>query len=287
MVERRLTSPEEIKEKYQKVGTNPNMEKLILIKLGGSLITDKSKPFTAQVDIIRRLGKEIKEAGKKFNGKIIIGHGSGSFGHIVAAKYKTQDGIINKKSINGLALVADVAIQINRIVIQNFLKVGLPVFSLAPASFLTAEDKNLKKSFTKPFYHLLKIGLIPVIYGDVILDQKRGCCIFSAEKTLNILAKNLKKQFNILKIIHCGNTNGVYDVNGQTIPVITKKSFQKFQKAIGKSGAIDVTGGMRHKVKESLEIAQSGIFSLIINGEKPGNLKKAILKKDVKGTLIK
>jgi len=263
------------------------MERLILIKLGGSLITDKTKPLTAKVEIIKRLGKEIKEARKKFSGKIIIGHGSGSFGHTVAAKYKTQDGIFNKKGVNGLALVADVAIQINRIVIQNFLKVGLPVFSLAPASFLTAEDKNLKKSFIKPFYHLLKSGLIPVIYGDVILDQTKGCCIFSAEKTLNILTKNLKKEFNILKIIHCGNTDGVYDVNGKTIPVITRKSFQKFQKAIGKSNTIDVTGGMIHKVKESLEISPLGIHSFIINGGKPGNLKKAILGEEVKGTLIK
>ncbi|MCX6724614.1 MAG: isopentenyl phosphate kinase [Candidatus Shapirobacteria bacterium] len=257
------------------------MERLILIKLGGSLITDKTKPLTAKVGIIKRLGKEIKEA------KIMIGHGSGSFGHIVAAKYKTQDGIFNKKGVNGLTLVADVAIQINRIVIQNFLKVGLPVFSLAPASFLTAENKNLKKSFIKPFYHLLKIGLIPVIYGDVILDQKRGCCIFSAEKTLNILARNFQREFKILRIIHCGNTDGVYNVNGQTIPVITKKSFQKFQKAIGKSSAIDVTGGMMHKVKESLEISPLGIHSFIINGGKPGNLKKAILGEGVKGTLIK
>jgi len=263
------------------------MERLILIKLGGSLITDKTKPLTAKVEIIKRLGKEIKEARKKFSGKIIIGHGSGSFGHTVAAKYKTQGGIFNKKGVNGLTLVADVAIQINRIVIQNFLKVGLPVFSLAPASFLTAENKNLKKSFIKPFYHLLKIGLIPVIYGDVILDQTRGCCIFSAEKTLNILTKNLKKEFNILKIIHCGNTNGVYDVKGKTIPVITRKSFKKFQNAIGKSKNIDVTGGMIHKVKESLEIARVGIPSLIINGRKPGNLKKAILGEEVKGTLIK
>lgn len=263
------------------------MEKLILIKLGGSLITDKSKPFTAKEKIIKRLGREIKEANKKFNGKIIIGHGSGSFGHVVAAKYKTQDGLINKKSIMGLAQVADAAIQINRIVIQNFLKVGLPAFSFAPASFLIASNKNLKKTFLESFRHLLKIDLIPVIYGDVILDQKRGCCIFSAEKTLNILAKNLKKQFNILKVIHCGDTDGVYDVNGQTIPVITKKSLQKFQKAIGKSNAIDVTGGMIHKVKESLEISPLGIHSLIINGKKSGNLKKAILGQKIKGTLIK
>lgn len=263
------------------------MENLILIKLGGSLITDKTKPFIPKEAIIRRLGREIKEALRGFSGKIIIGHGSGSFGHTVAAKYRTQDGIIDKRSIKGLALVADAAIQINRIVIKNLLKVGLPVFSLAPASFLTATDQKLNKAFLKPISELLKQGLIPVIYGDVILDSQKGCCIFSAEKTLNILAKNLKGELNVLRIIHCGNTDGVYDDNGRTVPVITQNSFREFHKAIGASGTTDVTGGMLHKVNESLKIARVGISSLIMNGETPENLKKTILGGKVKGTLIK
>lgn len=263
------------------------MEELILVKLGGSLITDKTKPFTPKEAVIRRLGREIKEALRSFPGKIIIGHGSGSFGHTVAAKYKTQEGLINKKSIEGLALVADAAIQINRIVIKNLLKVGLPVFSFAPASFLTATDQRLNKAFLKPILELLKQGLIPVIYGDVILDSQKGCCIFSAEKILNIFAKNLKKEFNVLRIIHCGDTDGVYDDNRKTIPVITQNSFREFQKAIGAAGTTDVTGGMLHKVSESLKIARLGTSSFIMNGKKPGNLKKTILGRKVEGTLVK
>lgn len=263
------------------------MEDLILIKLGGSLITDKKKPFTAKEEVIRRLAREIKRGLKNFSGKIIIGHGSGSFGHTVAAKYQTQNGFINKRSRQGLALVADAAIQINRIVIKNFLKVGLPVFSLAPASFLLAENQKPKKIFLESILEVLEKGLIPVIYGDVILDQKMGCCIFSAEKTLNILAKALNRQYRILRIIHCGDTKGVYDRQGKTIPLLTRQSFGQFQKVIGGSGATDVTGGMFHKVKESLAIAGLGISSLIISGKEHENLYRVILGQKVKGTLIK
>lgn len=258
-----------------------------MIKVGGSLITDKTKPFTAREAVIKRLGKEIKAAAGKFPGKIVLGHGSGSFGHTMAAKYQTQKGIINKQSLKGLALTADAAVQINRIVIKNFLKIGLPVFSLSPASFLTAQNQKPDQIFLKPILEVLAKGLMPVIYGDVILDRRRGCCIFSAETTLNILASGLKKRFKISRIIYGGDTDGVYDKDGQTIPVISAKSFSRFRQAIGGSAATDVTGGMLHKVEESLVLARWGIPSLIINGKKPGNLKKAILGQSVKGTWIR
>lgn len=258
-----------------------------MIKVGGSLITDKTKPFTAREAVIKRLGKEIKAAAGKFPGKIVLGHGSGSFGHTMAAKYQTQKGIINKQSIKGLALTADAAVQINRIVIKNFLKIGLPVFSLSPSSFLTANNQKPDQIFLRPILEALDKGLVPIIYGDVILDCQNGCCIFSSETTLNILASGLRKRFKILKVIYCGDTNGVYDGDGQTIPLISQKSFSRFRQAIGGSAATDVTGGMLHKVEESLALARRGIPSLIINGKKPGNLKKAILGQEIKGTWIR
>lgn len=260
---------------------------LVLIKLGGSLITDKSKPFTAKEGIIKRLGKEIYEARKLYRGDLIIGHGSGSFGHTVAAKYQTQDGIVNKKSIKGLPLVADAAIEINRIVIKNFLKVGLPVVSFAPASFIYSDNKKTKKVFIEPIIKSLELGFIPVIYGDIIFDESRGFCIYSGEMSLNLLAINLKKNYKKLKIIYCGDTDGVYDGRGRTIPKITPDNFAGYKKGITGSKAVDVTGGMLHKVKESLKVAgKYGIETTIINGNKKNNLKKAISNVDSKGTRI-
>jgi len=108
------------------------MKELILIKLGGSLITDKSKPYSARNSVINRLAKEVKSALKTKKARIIIANGSGSFGHSAASIYKTQEGIINKNSLKGFSVVADAAIQINRIVINEFLKFGLPVVSFSP-----------------------------------------------------------------------------------------------------------------------------------------------------------
>lgn len=261
-------------------------KQLILLKLGGSLITDKNRAFYAKQKVINRLAREIKASlSGKFD--LIIGHGSGSFGHVVASKYHTQNGIINKRSIRGLSLVADAAIQINRIVMGEFLKAKLPVISFAPASFMTASNQNLDRVLIKQIETSLKIGIIPVIYGDVILDDKQGCCIFSGEKTLDILAKSLKDKYQNVKIILCGDTYGVLDTNGNTIPKISSKSFKNISSSVGKSAGIDVTGGMIHKVETSLKLVSDfGIETRIMNGKTSGKLKRALLGDDDEDTTL-
>ncbi len=263
------------------------MSKLLLIKLGGSLITDKGRDFTAKPDVIRRLAKEIKFAQKRLPCKIIIAHGSGSFGHTVAAKYKTKDGLINDKSLTGLPLVADAAIQINRIVMKCFFEAKLPAVSFSPASIFLARKRLPKQVNTKTVFQSLKIGILPVLYGDVIFDQKCGFCIFSSETVLSILADEAKPSFVDIKIIYCGNTDGVYDQNGKTISEVTPKSFKNLKRFITGSKQTDVTGGMLHKVGESLSLAKKGIETNIINGTKPNELRKAILGNKTLGTLIR
>lgn len=264
------------------------MEKtLILIKLGGSLITDKHKAFTAKEDVILRLAKEIKTSLKDIEGDLIVGHGSGSFGHIVAAKYKTQEGIINKDSIKGFPLVADAARKINVIVMNNLLKVGLNAVSFSPLSFIYTNNQKEDDSFVKPIKKALEIGLIPVIYGDVIMDQERGFCIYSGEKSLNLIAEKMKSFYNKIKVIYCGETDGVYDEKGKTIKEITSKNFSSVEKALGGSSGVDVTGGMIHKVKEALEIASDlNAETQIVNATKNNVLVKAILGNEVSATRI-
>lgn len=261
-------------------------KQLILIKLGGSLITDKNRPFYAKRQVINRLANEIKASlSDKFD--LIIGHGSGSFGHVVASKYHTQNGISDKNGVKGLSLVADAAIQINRIVMQSFLKAKLPVISFAPASFITASNQNLDSVLTKQIKTSLKIGIIPIIYGDVILDDKQGCCIFSGEKILDILAKSLKDKYQSVKIILCGDTNGVLDAKNNTISKISPKSFKAISSFVGKSGGIDVTGGMMHKVEASIKLTTDlGIETYIINGKVSGKLKSVFLENDMKDTTL-
>lgn len=260
------------------------MKELVLIKLGGSVITGKSQPYTVKSEVISFLAQEIKEAWDK-GYRFVISHGSGSFGHTSAAKYQTADGLKKKEDVFGLAKVQGDAFKINRIVNEIFLKEGLPCLSFMPSSFSFSSNKKLTGIFIKPIVEALKKEALPLVFGDVILDDSLGCCIYSGETTLDNLIKPLEKAgFKIIKVIQCGNTNGVYDEKGGTMTKITPKSFKNIKKALKKT-SFDVTGGMIHKIKESLNIAKKGIDSFIINGEK-GNLLKAILEEKVEGTLI-
>jgi isopentenyl phosphate kinase len=58
-----------------------NME-LVFLKLGGSLITDKDTPRSPRRDVLARLAAEILYAHRQRpQMQLVIGHGSGSFGH--------------------------------------------------------------------------------------------------------------------------------------------------------------------------------------------------------------
>lgn len=273
------------------------MKELILIKLGGSVITDKSKEFTAQPANIKRLGGEIKAALKVFNGAIVIGHGAGSFAHTPAAKYRTKKGLrpigptarrafTYEENLLGMSIVEDAARQLNAIVIKEFIKENLPVFPFSPASFIISDALVSIKSYIDPIIKALEIGSLPVVYGDVIIDKKQGCTIFSTEKVLSVIAKKLVKEYKI-RMIYVTNVDGVYDEKGKTIPVITSSNFDQLKTSIIGAMGVDVTGGMLHKVEESLKLAKDArIKTQIINGLRVGEIKKAILGKKTSGTLV-
>ncbi|MCJ7816299.1 MAG: isopentenyl phosphate kinase [Candidatus Aenigmarchaeota archaeon] len=264
------------------------MKNLFFVKLGGSLITDKSRPFTEKPDVIRRLASEIHNARKK-GLKIVIGHGGGSYPHEPATKYQTHKGLISKESTKGLALVQDAASRLNRIVVKALLDAGENAISVQPSSFCIAKNIKIVDGYTKPIEKMLESGMLPVVYGDVGMDLGQGCCILSTEEIFSFLAKTLKPE----RIIMAGKVDGVFtadpnnDKSAKIIPEITQKNFPRIKKYLTSSDGIDVTGGMLHKVELCLDLAKTGAQCEIMNGLNPGNLEKALSGQRDLGTVIK
>lgn len=260
---------------------------IILIKIGGSLITDKNKPYSVRKKALSIISKEIKKAQLESGKTLIVGHGGGSFPHVPAKKYQTHLGIQNEASYRGIAEVAMAASQLNQIVLEQLLSDEVNALTFPPHTFILSDNHEPVFAWTEGIEQALKQQQLPLVYGDQMLDKTVGCTIFSTETVLGFLGLQLKqKGYQIERIIHCGQTNGVYDLDGRTIPLISESNFTACKEAIGGSGGTDVTGGMIHKVEETLQLAKQGIPGLIIDGIEHGSLSEAIAGREVLGTRI-
>lgn len=255
-------------------------QKIYCLKIGGSVITDKSVPYTAKKDTIRKIAKELASV----KSPMIISHGVGSFAHTSAAKYGGKNGYTSRL---GIAKVARDAQEINRIVMDIFLDVGLPAISFSPRSFLLTEKGSVEKSFFEPMQEALKQGLIPVIYGDVIWDTAQKTTIYSGETSLHLVAQYLRRhEFEVSKIIQLCNVDGVLDEKNNVIPEITKKSWDRMKVYLQEMKVADVTGGMGHKVEEALQMTQYGIETVLLNGT-TDDFSSFLTGKTVRGTVIR
>lgn len=261
-------------------------KKIVLVKLGGSIITNKSKPYSVKKGVVAKLVKQIARVYREGKYRLLIGHGSGSFAHFPADKYRTIDGVVNNKSVYGAALVEDAASRLNRIVIEELLKQGVSAVSAMPSSFMLAGGKQDKKIFLSSMIQMLDLGMVPVVYGDLIFDNKIGFTIWSTEQILNFLAKELlKTDYKVNRVIHCANADG-FLVNGNVVEKINKFDFKALKKYVGITEGYDVTGGMLHKLEEAMNLADCGIDSYIIGGNHGDNLYRTMIGGKFIGTRV-
>jgi isopentenyl phosphate kinase len=249
------------------------MKKIILIKLGGSLISDKTKVNVARLKEIDQLSRQIKNILDQNNNlSFILATGAGGFGHPLAEKYKNN---LEK----GWPYIRAAIKKLNQIVVSSLIQYHVPAISVNP--FLISQPEIGK------IINLLKAGKIPVFHADLIKDKQSKISILSMDKFLVDLAIFLKeKGFKIEKIVFCGVTNGVINDKKKTIRIINKKNIIRLEKYFFKNKTIDVSGGMRGKVKESLRLINKIITGLIINGQKTNSLRDAVADNKIEGTII-
>ena len=261
---------------------------LYFLKLGGSLITDKNLAHTARMETIHRLAVEISLARKTNPDlKLVLGHGSGSFGHIPAKKFGTREGVINPQEWQGFLEVWKEAHSLNQIMFDALETQDIPVICFPPSAMVSTVDKTIKTWEIIPIIKALDANFIPLIYGDAIFDQAIGGTIFSTEELFAYLAILLKPT----KILIAGIEEGVwqdYPANRLLIPLITQKTEPEIMDRLRESQSIDVTGGMVGKVKSMLALTsllpdlEINIFSGLI----PKNVFNSLNGVDL-GTRIK
>jgi len=264
------------------------IEELVLVKFGGSLITDKRREATPRTAVIRRLAEEIVEAQAQLTGRLILGHGSGSFGHVAAARYRLGHGLVRSGSsapLAGVSVTQDQAARLHRLVIDALLEAGAMPFSVVPSSTLLTRKGRPVGGTLEPLTCALDRGLLPVVYGDVVMDRVWGAAICSTEAVLRYLAMRLEHHgFRVRRLLWLGETDGVYDGDGKTIPRIDRENYRHILRLVNPPGGTDVTGGMLLRLKTARALARCGIESQIANGLEPGRLTAGLAGEEIPGT---
>lgn len=258
---------------------------LTFMKLGGSLITDKRVEASFREDVASRIAAEIASALNETDDlRLLIGHGSGSFGHFAAKRYRTIEGVHSQAEWRGFAEVATVAAELNYRMAQTLQAAGVPVWRIQPSASAVSRDGELVSMALNPLQAALEHGLVPLVYGDVALDTVRGGTIISTETIFFYLSRH----FPVRRILLLGEVEGVYNRDGRIIPAITPASFDAVKPALGGSAGTDVTGGMETKVRDMLALAQrvSGLEIRIMDGRQPGLLRDTLLSQAEPGTRI-
>jgi isopentenyl phosphate kinase len=263
------------------------MQGITLVKLGGSLITDKRVESTYRADVAKRIADEIATVWTAAQDQpMIIGHGSGSFGHFAAKRYNTMQGVQTPEQWRGFAEVAAAASDLNERFTATLRSAGLLVLHFQPSASILCREGRIVSMHLATIQRALDNGLIPLVYGDVAFDEVLGGTIASTETIFTYLAE----QLDVVRVILVGEVEGVYDDQRQVIPEITPANFEQYQGFLGGSEGTDVTGGMLTKVSDMLSLVTRfpRLKVQIIDGLKSSVLQAALSEAEqtTQGTLI-
>jgi isopentenyl phosphate kinase len=259
--------------------------KLTILKIGGSVITDKDGELAARTEVINRLAEEIQKANVK---NLIVVHGGGSFGHPTAQKYGIKEGLKEDAQKVGFAETHHVMTVLNGLVMDSLVWHNIPAISVAPSCCVITENGRIKTFEDAVFKTYLKMGFAPILYGDATLDEKLGFTVLSGDQIVSHLARKLGAS----KIVIGVDTDGLYDAdpkvakNAKLYTHLTLNELEKIKENLGGSTAADVTGGMLGKVAELIPAVAQGIPVAIVNAAKPNRVYKALMGEAVEGTVI-
>lgn len=266
------------------------MQDLVFLKLGGSVLTDKTRPEALNQATLQHVALSIAAAlALPGAPRLLLGHGAGSFGHHWAQQYQTHLGVYDDRGWEGVTQVSDAMGRLNRDVVSHLLAAGIRAISAPPSASAVTEAGVLVEMALEPLRMLLAAGLVPVVHGDVIVDRRQGAAIASTETIFAFLARGLRPR----RIVLVGEV-GVFtadphrDPSAQRIPLIDDTNIVQVLGQASGSHGVDVTGGMASKVRTMWDLvcALDGLDVLLV-GPEPAAVAGALHGDASMGTMIR
>ncbi len=256
-----------------------------ILKIGGSVITDKDGDLAAKTDLINSISEEIKRADME---NLIIVHGGGSFGHPTAAKYGIKEGLKDPAQKVGFSETHHVMTVLNGLIMDALVWHEIPSLSITTSTCTITENGRIKYFDETVLRQCMKLGFIPVLYGDAVFDEKLGFTVLSGDQLVAYLAIKLKAQ----KIVIGVDTDGLFEADPKTNPAakpyphLNLEELKRVQGKLGKSQGTDVTGGMAGKIAELAPAVEAGVKVQIVNGTRNLRVYRALVGERIEGTII-
>ena len=255
---------------------------MFIVKLGGSVITDKAKQCCFKPEIMNRLSKEINKASQQ----LILVHGAGSFGHVLAKQYRLNEGYKDDDQLRGFSLTHSMVQQLSSLVLKSLHDHDIEAVAVSPHSILKLENHKPVATNYTIFKEYLDCGFTPVTFGDVVLDKQIRFSICSGD----LLVQMLVEQFKPEKVIFVIDEDGLYTSNPKQDPKATLIDSMTSNELEALSTAIDdhadVTRGMKGKIDTIKHIAGLGVDTVLLNGNKPNRLYNILVGKDATCTTV-
>lgn len=264
----------------------------IFLKLGGSLLTDKTAREVLRTNRVESICAQIAMVlDERPELKLVLGIGSGSFGHFPAFQYGLAQGVDHPDAWMGAAITADSAARLVRHVTGCLIKVGVKAWSCQPGSAWMAQGRRVHGGSADVLTRALTSDLVPVVHGDVMLDLEQRVCIASTEEIFRFLAPSLRPN----RILMAGEVPGI--MSGPAEQWRGTKPIPRLQPARngglplvpGASRGVDVTGGMRTKLQLCLEMVEAcpDAYVHIFDGRPLGAVQAVLTEPDLQvGTRV-
>ena len=256
---------------------------MIIVKLGGSAITNKDRLRSFRRSTCLRLCEELKQARHE----LILVHGAGSFGHILAEKAGLSKGV-QESDIAKLRQISQIhrdVLSLNGKVLSCMRKYRMRGFPLPPYSLATFSSGDIKDFCPGKFERAISNGYVPVTFGDVVPDREMTFSICSGD----LLMLELAKHFEPEKVIFVADVDGVFDrdpkssARARLVEVVSPDNISLIFAGTRKG---DVTGGMGAKLARMTEIARYCENCMILNGNAEGRLEDAVKGNEVTCTRV-
>lgn len=238
----------------------------VVLKLGGSVITEKDRPSTVDDAALEQTARAVAEADVD---RLVLVHGGGSFGHPAAATHGVTE-TTGTHDVDAIREIHDAMRRLNDAVVEQLAEVGVPALPVHPSSAAARSADGTLRLAPYTVATLLDEGFVPVLHGDGVVTAGAGVTVLSGDEIVTSLARSLGAD----RVGLCSTVPGVLDDAGGVIDRID--SFEAVRAAVGESDETDVTGGMAGKVRRLLDLdtpaAVFGVEDLpaFLAGEHPG-----------------